>query len=74
MPQTLHANFAHLIFSTKHREPTITGEIAGRIHRYLAGIVKDQGARSISISGMPDHVHLLIRSSKNIADATFMKE
>ena len=74
MSQSLHSNFAHVIFSTKNREPTITGDIADKIHRYLTGIVKDQGANSISINGMPDHVHLLIKSSKNVADATFMKE
>ena len=73
MPQSLHANFAHLVFSTKNREPLISGDIASRIHAYMVGIVKDKGAALISINGMPDHVHLLIKSSKNISDADFMK-
>jgi len=74
MPQSLHSNFAHIVFSTKNREPMIAGDVAGRIHSYLAGIVQDQGAVSISINGMPDHVHLLIKSSKTVTDVNFMKE
>ncbi|MFT5470827.1 MAG: putative transposase [Verrucomicrobiales bacterium] len=74
MPQSLHSNFVHIIFSTKNRERNITGNIAARIYSYLAGIVKDHGAVPISINGMPDHVHLLVKSSKNISDADFLKE
>jgi putative transposase len=74
MPQSLHSNFAHIVFSTKNRQPSITGDIASKVHSYLAGIVKDLGAVSVSINGMPDHLHLLIKSSKNVADAQFMKQ
>ncbi len=70
MPQSLHSNFAHIVFSTKNREPMIGGKVAGRIHSYLAGIVQDQGAVLIAINGMPDHVHLLIglRATHRLAD------
>ena len=44
MPQSLHSNFAHLVFSTKNREPTIGRVVAAKIYSYMAGIVKDQGA------------------------------
>lgn len=74
MPQSLHSNFAHLVFSTKNREPLIDGGIASKIDSYLGGITKDLGALPVSINGMPDHIHLLIKSCKNIADAKFMKE
>lgn len=52
----------------------ITGDVASRIHSYMAGIVNDLGAVSVAINGMPDHLHLLIKSSKNVADAHFMKQ
>ena len=74
MPQSLHSNFAHIIFSTKNREPLITEDVTDRVHAYLTGIVKDQGAVPVSVNGMPDHVHLLIKTSKNVADAKFMKD
>ena len=51
----------------------IAGDIAARIYSYMAGIVKEHGAVSLSINGMPDHVHLLIKSSKSVSDSDFMK-
>lgn len=52
----------------------IGGDIAPRLHSYMAGIATERGAAPIAINGMPDHVHLLIKASKNITDANFMKE
>ncbi len=74
MPQSLHSNFAHLVFSTKKREMLIGGDIAPRLYSYMAGVAIEKGAVPIAINGMPDHVHLLIKSSKNFNDASFMKE
>jgi len=74
MSQSLHANYAHIIFSTKGREPTITKDIAPQIYSYLSGIVQKSGAVPIRINGMPDHVHLLVKTSKTSSDAQFMKE
>ena len=74
MPQSLHSNFAHLVFSTKKREMLIGGDIAPRLYSYMAGVAIEKGAVPIAINGMPDHVHLLIKSSKNFTDASFMKE
>lgn len=63
-----------LVFLTKDREPLIVGDIVSRIHSYMAGIVTGKGAVLIAINGMPDHIHLLIKSSKNVSDANFMME
>ena len=49
----------------------IAGDIAARIYSYMAGIVKEHGAVSLSINGMPDHVHLLIKSSKSVSGLRF---
>ena len=74
MPQSLHANYAHLIFSTKNRERMIFGDFATRIYSYMSGIVKDLGGTAVSINGMSDHIHLLIKSSKSVSDSDFMKQ
>ncbi len=74
MPQSLHCNFAHIVFSTKNRKPMIGTDIADRIHSYMTGMVRERGAGLIAINGMPDHVHLLIKSSKTTTDVDFMKE
>ena len=62
MSQSLHANYAHIIFSTNGREPTITKDIAPQMYSYMSGIVRKLRAVPIRINGMPDHVHLLVKT------------
>ncbi len=73
MPQSLHQAYAHIIFSTKERRPWIQPELETRLYEYQGGICNHLGASPIQINGMPDHVHLLIRTSKSIADTDFMQ-
>ncbi len=72
MAQSLHCTYGHIIFSTKNREPTIAGDIEPRLYEYMGGIVRGLKASLIEINGMPDHVHLLIRETKSVADQDFM--
>lgn len=74
MPQSLHQNYAHIIFSTKNRKPQIDTAIEAQLYAYLGGTAKDLGAVLLAANGMPDHVHLLIRSSKSISDIEFLKK
>ncbi len=74
MGQSLHVKYSHLVFSTKHREPTISADIEERLYAYLGGIVSDLGGRPLAIGGMPDHVHLIIRDSKAVADMQMIKD
>jgi putative transposase len=72
--QSLHQVYAHIVFSIKDREPTINGDVEPRLYSYLAGIVKDLDGSPVIINGVSDHVHLLIRTNKNVADSEFMRQ
>jgi putative transposase len=72
MPQSLHQKYGHLIFSTKNRDQIITGEVEPRLYEYMGGIVRGMNAAILEINGIPDHVHLLIRESKSVADQDFI--
>lgn len=74
MSLSLHCTYGHIVFSTKNREPMITGEIEPKLFEYLGGIVRGQKANLLEIGGMPDHIHLLIRESKTVADQDFMSQ
>ena len=74
MPQSLHHKYGHIIFSTKNRQPAITGELEPRLFEYLGGIVRGFKARLIEINGTANHLHLLIRESKSVADQDFMAQ
>lgn len=74
MGQSLHVKYSHLVFSTKHRENLILANFEAELYAYLSGIVKDLDGNLIAIGGMSDHVHLLIRDSKKVADVQMMQE
>ncbi len=61
MPSTWSKLLLHIVFSTKHRQPLITPEIAEHLYPYIGGIIRALDGSLYTIGGMPDHVHLLIR-------------
>ena len=61
MPGTYSQILLHIVFSTKHREPWITPEIADRLYPYMGGIVRAEKCVLYDIGGVEDHAHLYLR-------------
>src|SRR5580704_3825646 len=59
MPGTFHNLKFHLVFSTKQREPWLTGDILPRVHDYLGGVIRGERGVVLEIGGVADHVHVL---------------
>jgi len=49
----------HVIFSTKHRHPSITADFRGRLYEFIGGVIRERKGSSIEIGGVADHVHIL---------------
>jgi REP element-mobilizing transposase RayT len=73
MPQSLASLHAHVVFSTKHRQPLIAADLAQRLYEYIAGITRAHGCRLVQAGGMPDHVHLLVSFGRETCVAEFMR-
>jgi REP element-mobilizing transposase RayT len=73
MASTLTNLLYHLVFSTKHRHPTITKAIRDDLYAYIGGIVRGEGGVLLEIGGMPDHVHLVVRFKAEPSVATMLK-
>lgn len=58
MPGTYSQILFHIVFSTKHREPWITTEVAAKLHPYIGGIARAEKGVLYDIGGIEDHVHL----------------
>ena len=71
MPQSFASLHCHVVFSTKHRQPTISREVQPRLFEYVGGILRNHSGRLIAAGGMPDHVHLLVEIGRTlcVADA-----
>ncbi len=61
MPGTYSNILLHIVFSTKHRDPFIDGDLEPRLQEYIGGLIRGEKGVLYEIGGMPDHVHLLIR-------------
>ena len=61
MPGTYSQILLHVVFSTKHREPLITPDIANRLYSYIGGIVRAEKGVMYDIGGVEDHVHMYLR-------------
>jgi len=75
MPQSLSAVYVHGVFSTKSRSPFLADEALRKdIHAYIAGVTKRLDCPALEVGGVADHVHLLVRLSRTITIADWMKE
>jgi len=64
--------FYHIIWSTKHREPTILPIIEYKLHSYIAKKAINLGGIIYAINGIDDHVHLAVSIPPSIAISKFI--
>lgn len=50
--------YYHIVFSTKHRKPTLNSEHEDELYKYIWGIIKNKKCTLYRINGMPDHLHI----------------
>ena len=73
MPQSLTKLYAHLIFSTKNRQPFLDDAIRSRVHAYLATTIRDMDCPWVVVGGVADHVHILFDIGKMHAPVKFVE-
>ncbi len=74
MPQSLTKLYAHLVFSTKNRQPFLDAGIQPRVHAYLATIVRQLDSPWVVVGGVADHVHILFDMGKLHAPVKFVEQ
>ncbi|HEY7180062.1 MAG TPA: IS200/IS605 family transposase [Blastocatellia bacterium] len=70
MAESFTSLIYHIVFSTKNRQPLITGANQSRLYEYIGGTIRALGGIPIAINGTEDHVHLLakLRPDKALSD------
>ncbi len=74
MPQSLSRILTHLVFSTKHRECSLTPEVQKELHPYLAGVLDNIECPALRIGGVDDHVHLFFGLSCTMSIAEVVEK
>lgn len=73
MSQSLTKLYAHLVFSTRNRQPLLDDNVQSRVHGYLATLVRDLDSPWVVVGGVADHVHLLFDMGKMHAPVEFVE-
>lgn len=60
MPNTYSQLYIHVVFAVKSRTAAINVQWEERLHKYITGIIQNNGHKLLAINSMPDHIHILI--------------
>ena len=62
----LHIQF---VFAVKYRAASIEKEWKDELHKYITGIIQENGHKMLQVNSMPDHIHIFIgmRPTQSIA-------
>ena len=60
MPNTYTQLYIHFVFAVKYRASVIQPEWEEDLHRYITGIIQNNGHKLLVINSVPDHLHLFI--------------
>jgi len=73
MPNTYTQLYIHCIFAVKYREAVIQPEWEERLHKYITGIVQNNGHKLLTINSVSDHLHLFIGLNPNQSISEIMR-
>lgn len=74
MANTFSQIYIQTVFAVSGGMSLITPTFKEDLYKYIAGIVRNQGQKLISINGMPDHVHILIGLKPSMALADLVRD
>jgi putative transposase len=63
----------HIVFSTKHREPTLIKDHRLRLFAYIHHLLTNKKCHLYRINGVEDHLHILTHIPPTIAIASLIK-
>ena len=64
----------HIVFSTKHREKTLTKEFRPELFKSIWGVLKNKKCHLYQIGGVEDHLHIITSIHPSVALATLVKD
>jgi len=52
--------YIQIVFAVKNRQHLIRPEIRERVHKYITGVITNEGHKLYAIYCMPDHGHIFV--------------
>jgi len=73
MPNTYTQLYIHFVFAVKYRAAVIQPDWEDQLHRYITGIVQNNGHKMLAINSMPDHLHFFAGLNPNQSISEMMR-
>ncbi len=67
MANTYTSLIYHIVFSTKSRQPWLTGGIEQRVWSYIGGIARKHRMTALQVGGVEDHIHSLVMAPTTLS-------
>ena len=74
MADTYTQLYVHIVFSVKGRHALIPKHHKLELHKYITGIITNKKQKLIQINSMPDHIHILIGMTPDVALSGLVKD
>jgi REP element-mobilizing transposase RayT len=74
MPNTYTQIYIHVVFAVKNRDALISSSWKERLHKYITGIVQNQGHKLIAINTMANHAHIFIGMKPDAALSDLVRD
>jgi putative transposase len=66
--------YFHVVWATQYRQPLLTAEREQAVFRLIMATAYDLGAEVLAVNGMPDHIHVLIKTGAVVDMPHMMKQ
>ena len=74
MADTYTQLYIHIVFSVKARQPLIPKKHKTELHKYITGIITNKKQKLIQINSMPDHIHILVGITPDVAISDLVRD
>jgi putative transposase len=74
MANTYTQIYIQVVFAVEWRQCLIDAEHKEELHKYITGIIRNDGQKLIEINSMPDHTHILIGMKPDIALSDLVRD
>ena len=74
MADTYTQLYVHVIFAVKGRQSFIPKQHKDELHKYITGIIDSKNQTIIRINSMPDHIHILVGITPDVAISDLVRD
>src|ERR1700756_449412 len=74
MANTYSQIYIQIVFAPEGRQNLIKKEHKEELHKYITGIVTNQGHKLLAIHCMPDHTHIVVGLRPSMALSDLVRE